>query len=58
MSTCGSHEKLRRIREDGILEAQTVPLRKELAIRTVGAIYRQAARFIPESKLGSYVFTE
>jgi hypothetical protein len=55
VATRGSHAKLRRVRPDGA-DTITVPLRKELAPGTVRAVYRQAARFVPESDLRSWFF--
>lgn len=51
VATRGSHAKLRRITNDGDAETLTVPLHKELDLGTIQAIYRQAARFIPELEL-------
>lgn len=54
----GSHAKLRRLLPDGRRETLTVPLHKNLALGTIQAIYRQAARFIPESNLRTWFFRE
>ena len=51
MNNPGSHAKLRRVTEDGDRETLTVPLHKELDLGTIQAIYRQAARFIPDALL-------
>ena len=51
VATRGSHAKLRRVNEQGHRETLTLPLHKELDLGTIQAIFRQAARFIPESEL-------
>ncbi len=51
VATRGSHAKLRRVNAEGRRETLTLPLHKELDLGTIQAIYRQAARFIPESEL-------
>ena len=51
VATRGSHAKLRRVTRDGQRQTLTVPLHKDLDVGTIRAIYRQAARFIPESEL-------
>ena len=58
VATRGSHAKLRR--EIGGVETQTltVPLHKELDLGTIRAIYRQAARFIPEVDLRPLFYSE
>lgn len=58
VATRGSHAKLRRVREDGRRETLTLPLHKQLDVGTIQAIYRQAARFIPESELRKKFFTD
>ena len=56
VSTRGSHAKLRRDLDDGTRQILTVPLHKELAPGTLRAVFRQAARFIPESDLRPHFF--
>ena len=51
VATRGSHAKLRRVTEDDEKQTLTVSLHKGLDPGTIRAIYRQAARFIPESEL-------
>jgi len=57
VATRGSHAKLRRESEDGRRETLTLPLHKELDVGTIQAIFRQAARFIPESELQEWFYT-
>lgn len=52
----GSHAKLRRVLPTGERQTITVPLHKSLALGTLGAIFRQASRFIPESDLRPWFF--
>ena len=54
----GSHVKVRRYLQDGSRQSLTVPLHDEMDSGTVHAIYRQAARFIPESELRGYFQAE
>jgi len=54
----GSHVKLQRILPDGIKQALTIPNHNELDRGTVKAIYRQALRYISESELYHYFYTE
>ena len=58
LSQRGSHVKVRRYLQDGSRQSLTVPLHDELDSGTVHAIYRQAARFIPESELRGYFQAE
>lgn len=51
ISIRGSHAKLRRELEGGPPQILTLPLHRELAPGTVQAIFRQALRYVPESKL-------
>jgi len=51
VATRGSHAKLRRVTREDERQTLTVPLHKDLDVGTIRAIYRQAARFIPESEL-------
>jgi predicted RNA binding protein YcfA (HicA-like mRNA interferase family) len=57
VSTRGSHAKLRRIAENGTRETLTVPLHRTLAADTLHAIYRQAARYVPERDFRLRFFT-
>ena len=53
----GSHVKLRReINNDR--QTLTIPLHDELDAGTLKAIIRQASKYIPESQLHSYFYTE
>jgi len=54
----GSHIKLRRILPVGRAQTLTVPNHNEIDRGTLHAIYRQASRFIPESKLRNQFFTD
>jgi len=54
----GSHIKLRRIGIKGERQTLTIPLHAELDVGTLRAIIRQAARYIPEAKLGSHFYTD
>jgi len=54
----GSHIKLRRTSLDGRTQTLTVPNHREIDRGTLHAIYRQALRFIPESELRRWFFTD
>ena len=54
----GDHAKLRRILPSGERQTLTVPLHKNLAAATLHAIFRQGLRYIPESDLKRWFFTE
>ena len=54
----GSHIKLRRTAEDGARKTLTVPNHKELDRGTVVSLYRQGARYIPESELRKHFYSE
>ena len=58
VATRGSHAKLRREIDGGETQTLTVALHKELDLGTIQAIYRQAARFIPEADLRSLFYSE
>jgi predicted RNA binding protein YcfA (HicA-like mRNA interferase family) len=58
IKTRGSHAKLKRTNPDGASEILTVPLHKELDPGTLRAIYRQAARFVPEEDLRPLFFVD
>jgi predicted RNA binding protein YcfA (HicA-like mRNA interferase family) len=51
VATRGSLAKLRRVTDEHATQTLTMPLHKELDLGTIRAIYRQAARFIPEAEL-------
>ena len=51
VATRGSHAKLRRELPGGARQILTVPLHRELAPGTLRAVFRQAARFVPEDEL-------
>ena len=54
----GSHVKLRRVLADGSRQTLTVPAHTELDTGTLKAIYRQALRYVPESELQPYFYTD
>jgi len=54
----GSHAKLRRVHPDGRIDVLTVPTHRSLDLGTLRAIYRQAARFIPEEELHRFFWSE
>jgi predicted RNA binding protein YcfA (HicA-like mRNA interferase family) len=54
----GSHVKLRRVTPDGSPQTLTIVTHREVDRGTLGAIYRQAARYIPEDQLRPFFFTE
>jgi predicted RNA binding protein YcfA (HicA-like mRNA interferase family) len=58
VATRGSHAKLRRVTRDDQRQRLTVPLHKDLDVGTIRAIYRQAARFIPESELRTCFYSD
>ena len=58
VATCGGDAKLRRTTPDGAGQTLTIPLHRELAAGTLGAIFRQACRFVPEAELGPLFFVE
>ena len=53
----GSHIKIARVSFLG-KQVLTIPNHKELDRGTLGAIFNQAKRFIPEEKLIRYFYTE
>lgn len=53
----GSHIKLRRIHEDQ-RQTLTVPAHDELDKGTLKAILRQASRFVPESELRPFFYSD
>lgn len=54
----GSHVKLRRVTGSGALQTLTIPRHKELDRGTLRAIFRQAARFVPEEQLRPHFYAE
>jgi len=54
----GSHVKLRRTMANGIKQTITVPNHNEIDRGTLGAIYRQALRFVSEGELKEHFYTE
>jgi len=58
VATRGSHAKLRRTTAEGLTQTLTVPLHKDLDRGTLHAIYRQAARFVPEAELRPSFYAE
>lgn len=54
----GSHIKLRRIEAGRGQQTLTIPNHKELDRGTLGAIFRQAARYIPDSELRPHFYVE
>ena len=58
VSMRGSHAKLVRITQTGERRVLTVPMHSQLAIGTVRAIYRQAARYIADGELRSKFFSD
>ena len=53
----GSHVKLRRT-EKGTRQTLTIPLHPEIDKGTLGAIYHQILRYIPEEEIRAHVYTE
>jgi predicted RNA binding protein YcfA (HicA-like mRNA interferase family) len=53
----GSHIKLRRLSLDNEKQTLTIPLHHELDIGTLKAIMRQATRYIPETELKKYFYS-
>lgn len=54
----GSHVKLRRIETGGGRQTLTIPNHKELDRGTLGAIYRQASRYVAETELRPHFYAE
>ena len=54
----GSHVKVRRVLQGNLTQSLTIPDHDEIDRGTLGAIYRQASRFIPDSELRVRFFTE
>jgi len=58
VATRGSHAKLRRTLPDGRRQTLTLPLHREIASGTLGALYRQACRFVREEELRPFFFQD
>ena len=54
----GSHAKLARVNSAGDKEILVVPIKRQLTIGTLHAIYRQASRFVPEEDLRARFFAD
>lgn len=54
----GSHIKLARIQKDGTKQTLTIPNHSELDKGTLKAIYRQGLRYISESELKPYFYSQ
>jgi len=54
----GSHVKLKRVVDGGINQTLTIPDHSDLDKGTLKAIYNQAVRYVPESDLRKYFYTE
>ena len=54
----GSHVKLRRFGVTGERQTLTIPLHAEFDVSTLRAIVRQTTRYIPETELRSYFYTD
>ncbi len=57
VSQKGSHTKLKR-EIGGMRQTLTIPLHDELDRGTTAAIYRQASRFVSETELRKFFFSE
>lgn len=58
VSQAGSHVKLRRLRADGTKQTLTIVLHAELDKGTLKAVYRQALRYVSESELRPWFYSE
>lgn len=54
----GSHIKLRRTEAGLSQQTLTIPNHKEIDRGTLGAIFRQASRYIPDGELRGHFYTE
>ncbi len=54
----GSHVKLKRITDGGMKQTLTIPNHKELDKGTLRAIYLQVSKYVPESILREYFYSE
>jgi predicted RNA binding protein YcfA (HicA-like mRNA interferase family) len=53
----GSHVKLKRA-DEGATQILTIPKHRQLDRGTLRAIFRQAARFVPEDQLRRHFYSE
>ena len=58
ISMRGSHAKLARVGPSGRREILIVPMRRQLTLGTVHAIYRQVSRFVTDDELRQRFFTD
>jgi len=58
VSRRGSHVKLRRVSDAGAKQTLTIPVHNELDAGTLKAIIRQASRYVPESKLRPFFYSD
>jgi len=58
VSQRGSHIKLRRIEAAGAQQTLTILNHKGLDRGTLGAIYRQASRYVPQGELRPHFYVE
>jgi predicted RNA binding protein YcfA (HicA-like mRNA interferase family) len=58
LSQRGSHVKLRRVTAEGSRQTLTIVDHRDVDKGTLRAIFRQALRYIPESEISKYFFTE
>jgi predicted RNA binding protein YcfA (HicA-like mRNA interferase family) len=54
----GSHAKVQRVLPDGTRQTLVVPKHDEIDIGTLKAIYRQEARYVPQSELKGHFYSE
>ena len=54
----GSHAKLRWLAADSTRQTLTIPHHRELSPGALSAIFRQAARFVPEDELRPLFFAD
>lgn len=54
----GSHVKLKRTSLDGRKQTLTIPKHDELDRGTLGSIFNQASRFLPENELREHFYTK
>lgn len=54
----GSHVKMKRILKDGYKQTLTIPKHNELDKGTLKAIFNQALRYIPESELRGFFYSD
>lgn len=54
----GSHVKLRRMVDNNLNQTLTIPKHKELDKGTIKAIFNQALKYITESELRNYFYSE